>query len=72
MCEKIVDTETYPQSFIFSINCEERIAKAGASLEDATVIDMEKLPTDDIEYPQLLCKHDYCFYTKEINEMMNA
>lgn len=72
MCEKITDTEMYPQSFIFSINCEERIAKAGASLEDATVIDMEKLPTDDIENPQLLCRYDYSFYAKEINEMMNA
>lgn len=72
MCEKITDTETYPQSFVFSINCEERIAKAGASLEDATIIDMEKLPADDIENPQLLCRYDYSFYANEINEMMNA
>ena len=72
MCKKIVDTETYPQSFVFSINCEERIAKAEVSLEDATVIDMGKLPADNSENPQLLCRYEYDFYANEINEMINA
>mgnify|MGYP001232206958 CR=1 FL=1 len=72
MCEKISDTKTYPQSFIFSINCEERISKAGASLENANIIDIERLPMDDSVNPKLLCKHDYSAYSKEISEMINA
>ena len=72
MCEKISDTELYPQSFVFSINCEERIAKSGATLTGASVIDMEALPADAPEHQQLLCKHDYIAYTKEINEIVNA
>lgn len=72
MCEKISDTETYPQSFVFSINCEERIAKAGATLADASVINLETLPADDPEQQQLLCKHDYVAYAKEINQIVNT
>ena len=72
MCERISDTELYPQSFVFSINCEERIAKSGATLTGASVIDMEALPADDPEHQQLLCKHDYIAYAKEINEIVNA
>ena len=72
MCEKISNTELYPQSFVFSINCEERIAKAGATLTDASIIDMEALPADDPDQQQLLCKHDYIAYVKEINEIVNA
>ena len=71
MCEKIADTKLYPQSFVFSINCEERIEKAGASLEDVNIIRMEDLPMDDKEHPQLLCEHDYSLYTDEINHMIN-
>lgn len=71
MCEKIADTETYPQSFIFSINCEERISKAGASLPNPSIIDMETLPSDDSKHPLLLCQYDYNLYQKEINEMLN-
>ena len=72
MCEKISNTELYPQSFVFSINCEERITKAGATLTDASVIDMEALPADNPDQQQLLCKHDYVAYAKEINEIVNA
>lgn len=72
MCEKISDTELYPQSFVFSINCEERIAKSGSTLTDASVIDMEALPADNPEQQQLLCKHDYIAYAKEINEIVNV
>ncbi len=72
MCEKISDTKTYPQSFIFSINCEERISKAGASLEKINIIDIESLPMDDSANPKLLCKHDYSAYSKEISEMINS
>lgn len=71
MCDKISDTETYPQSFVFSINCEERIQKSGASLQNAYVIKMEDLPMDDVEHPQLLCEQDYLTYTDEINCMVN-
>ncbi len=72
MCDKISDTETYPQSFVFSIDCEERIQKAGASLQNAHIIKMEDLPMDDLENPQLLCKQDYFQYTYEINQMVNS
>lgn len=72
MCDKISDTETYPQSFVFSINCEERIQKSGSSLQNAHVIKMEDLPMDDVEHPQLLCNQDYLAYTDEINCMVNA
>ncbi len=72
MCEKISNTELYPQSFVFSINCKERIAKAGATLTDASVIDMEVLPADNPDQQQLLCKHDYVAYAKEINEIVNV
>ena len=70
MCEKIADTDLYPQSFVFSIDCEERIAKAGASLKEANIIRMEELPMDDKEHPQLLCEHDYIMYMEEINHMV--
>lgn len=72
MCKKISDTNTYPQSFVFSIDCEERIKKAGAALEGASVIDMELLPADDTNHPQLLCKQDYISYAKEISELVNT
>ena len=72
MCDRIADTDTYPQSFVFSINCEERIAKAGAHIDDSFVIDIEKLPGDDDKAPQLLCKNDYDMYAQEINEMLNS
>ena len=72
MCDRIADTDTYPQSFVFSINCEERIAKAGAHIDDSFVIDIEKLPGDDEKAPQLLCKNDYDMYAQEINEMLNS
>lgn len=71
MCEKISDTEAYPQSFVFSINCEERIQKSGSSLQNAHVIRMENLPMDDTEHPQLLCEQDYIQHTEEINHMVN-
>ena len=71
MCDKIADTVLYPQSFIFSIDCEERIEKAGASLQEVNIIRMEELPMDDEEHPQLLCEHDYIRYTEEINQMIN-
>ena len=72
MCDKISDTQTYPQSFVFSINCEERIEKSGASLQNTHVIKMEDLPMDDVEHPQLLCAHDYTEFTDEINNMVNS
>lgn len=72
MCDKISDVETYPQSFVFSINCEERILKSGSSLPNAHVIKMEDLPMDDAEKPQLLCEQDYLAYMDEINRMVNA
>ena len=72
MCDKISDTRTYPQSFIFSIDCEERISKAGATLSNVNTINLESLPMDDKENPQLLCKHDYNILANEINAMINA
>lgn len=59
MCEKISDTGSYPQSFIFSINCNERIEMAGCSLENTHCIDLGELDADDKEHPLLLCKNDY-------------
>ena len=72
MCEKIVDTDTYPQSFVFSINCVERIEKAGCKLTNAYIIDMGDLPVDDKENPQLLCKQEYDQYATEINSMLKS
>ena len=72
MCDKISDIEIYPQSFVFSINCEERIYKSGASLQNAYVIKMEDLPMDDMEHPQLLCEQDYLSFVDEINHMVNV
>jgi len=72
MCDKISDIEIYPQSFVFSINCEERIYKSGASLQNAYVIKMEELPMDDMEHPQLLCEQDYLSFVDEINHMVNV
>lgn len=72
MCEKISDIEMYPQSFVFSIECEERIKKAGADLKGANIINMETLPMDDTDHPQLLCKHDYQEFKEEINNMINV
>lgn len=63
MCDKIADTTSYPQSFVFSIDCEERIEKSGASLQEVNIIRMEDLPTDDEAHPQLLyiigCAYPY-------------
>lgn len=72
MCDKISDIELYPQSFVFSINCEERIYKSGALLQNAYVIKMEDLPMDDMEHPQLLCEQDYLSFVDEINHMVNV
>lgn len=69
MCDKIIDTDKYPQSFIFSINCIERIEKAGRKLESANIIDMGKLLVDDMDNPQLLCKEEYVQYASEIKTM---
>lgn len=73
MCGKISDTSLYPQSFVFSIDCEERIGKAGATsiLQNSNVIDFEKVPMDEPDNPQLLCEHDYVEYFDEINRMMD-
>lgn len=71
MCNKISDTKTFPQSFVFSINCEERIKMSGGSLPEAHIIRMEELPMDSIEHPQLLCKYDFINNVEEINEMVN-
>lgn len=71
MCDKIADTTSYPQSFVFSIDCEERIEKSGSSLQKVNVIRMEELPMDDEAHPQLLCEHDYMKYTEEINQMIS-
>ena len=70
MCERIKDTEKYPQSFVFSINCEERIADTGCILENTHIIDMAQLSVDDPNNPRLLCKQDFITYSKEINEML--
>ena len=70
MCDKIKDTDQYPQSMIFSINCLERIAKSGHKFNDCYVIDMAKLPIDDVEHPKLLCKQDFLENADEINEML--
>lgn len=70
MCERINDTEKYPQSFVFSINCEERIADTGCILQNTHIIDMAQLSVDDPNDPRLLCKQDFITYSKEINEML--
>lgn len=72
MCSKISDTDTYPQSFVFSINCEERIIDSGATLPDPFVIRMEELAMDDAEHPQLLCEYDYKENIDEIKLMINS
>ena len=72
MCDKISNTEIYPQSFVFSIDCEERIEKSGATLQNAHIIKMEDLPMDDLGNPQLLCEQDYLQHTYEINQMVNS
>lgn len=72
MCDKIVDTAMYPQSFIFSIDCIERIEKSGRKLEQANIINMGDLPVDDMEHPQLLCKQEYVLYSSEINNMLQS
>lgn len=71
MCDKISDIDSYPQSFVFSIDCEERIAKSGSSLQNSHIIHMESLPMDDRDKPQLLCKKDYLENIEEINQMIN-
>ena len=53
-----------------SINCLERIAKSGHKFNDCYVIDMAKLPIDDVEHPKLLCKQDFLENADEINEML--
>ncbi len=70
ICDKITDTKTYPQSFIFSINCEERITNAGKTITDSNIIDIGELIVDDPEHPILLCKNDYLVNIKEIKEML--
>lgn len=72
MCDKIVDTAMYPQSFIFSIDCIERIEKSGRKLEQANIINMGDLPVDDMEHPQLLCKQEYVLHSNEINNMLQS
>lgn len=72
MCDKIVDTAMYPQSFIFSIDCIERIEKSGRKLEQANIINMGDLPADDMEHPQLLCKQEYVLHSSEINNMLSS
>ena len=72
MCDKIVDTAMYPQSFIFSIDCIERIEKSGRNLEQANIINMGDLPVDDMEHPQLLCKQEYVLHSNEINNMLQS
>ena len=70
MCDKIKDINQYPQSMVFSINCLERIEKAGHKLDDCYIIDMAELPVDDDSHPKLLCRHDFLENTDEINEML--
>ena len=70
MCDKIRNTNRYPQSMIFSINCLERIAKAGQTFDDCYIIDMGKLPVDDVAHPKLLCRRDFLENVDEINEML--
>lgn len=70
MCDKINDTKQYPQSMIFSINCLERITKAGRKFDDCSIIDMAELTIDDPEHPKLLCRHDFLENADEINEML--
>lgn len=70
MCDKINDTKQYPQSMIFSINCLERITKAGRKFDDCNIIDMAELPIDDPGHPKLLCRHDFLENADEINEML--
>ena len=71
MCDKISDTETYPQSFVFSIDCEERIKMSGASLRNANIIKMEDLPMDDVSKPKLLCSDDFAQHIFEIDQAIN-
>lgn len=71
ICDKIFDIGSYPQSFVFSIDCEERIAKSGSSLQNAHIIRMESLPMDDRDKPQFLCEKDYLENIEEINQMIN-
>ena len=70
MCDKIRNTNRYPQSMIFSINCLERIAKTGQTFDDYYIIDMENLPVDDVGHPKLLCRQDFLENANEINEML--
>ena len=72
MCDKIIDTTMYPQSFIFSIDCIKRIEKSGRKLEQANIINMGDLPVDDVAHPQLLCEQEYIQYSSEINIMLQS
>ncbi len=70
MCDKIKDTNQYPQSMVFSINCLERIAKSGHKFDDCHIIDMAELSVDDVAHPKLLCRQDFLENADEINEML--
>ncbi len=71
ICDRIIDTNTYPQSFVFSIDCLQRILDSGKSITNANVINMDDLPVDDTNFPQLLCEYDFNNNLSEINVILD-
>ena len=70
MCKRISDTRKYPQSLVFSINCEERIAATNCDLGNTHIINMDNLIVDNPQKRQLLCSHDFIANLNEINDML--
>ena len=70
MCKRIVDTQKYPQSLVFSINCEERIAATNCNLGNVHIINMDNLIVDNPQKRQLLCRHDFVANLNEINDLL--
>ena len=70
MCKRILDTQKYPQSLVFSINCEERIAATNYNLGDAHIINMDHLIADNSQDKRLLCSSDFIANLNEINDML--
>lgn len=70
MCKRITDTQKYPQSLVFSINCEERIASTSYDMGNMHIINMDNLIVDNPRKRQLLCNHDFIANLDEINDML--
>ncbi len=68
--ERIANIDRYPQSFVFSIDCLNRIAKCGVNLPRYNLIDFDKFDDGDRAAPRLLCRKEFEKNESEINEML--